>query len=209
MVLGSGDSLKVQKLFVYGALFEGMVHYSKVEKYVTQKNAAYLKGAMFRLPVGFPAYLEEGEDLILGQVLHLEMPELVQHLLDEFHGYSLLKPEKSLFYRCTKEVLLDEGGALSCEVYALNPGQLPREAIPIDKGAWQQDLQRTPSFLDRLSGRQTDYIRKLGKSKGREIVPIDLNLYRELMSLDLIVDKGRRLALTRLGKEVFRYLPSE
>ena len=40
-----------------------------------------------------------------------------------------------------------------------------------------------------------------------DIIPIDdLTLYRELMKLELIVDKGRRLALSSLGKEVYNHL---
>jgi hypothetical protein len=36
-----------------------------------------------------------------------------------------------------------------------------------------------------------------------------MELYRELMKLELVVDKGRRLALSKLGQEVARYLPPE
>jgi len=64
-----------------------------------------------------------------------------------------------------------------------------------------------PNFLDQLTAKQVNYIKKLGSSSGRDIVPIDMELYRELMKMELIVDKGRRLALTKLGKEVFSYLP--
>lgn len=60
----------------------------------------------------------------------------------------------------------------------------------------------TESFWER----QKSYVQKLGLTLGREIVPIDLPLYRELMNLELIVDKGRRLALSKLGQEVYRYL---
>lgn len=57
-----------------------------------------------------------------------------------------------------------------------------------------------------LTENQKRYILKLGASSGRDIVPIKLELYRELMNKGLVVDKGRRLALTALGKEVYRYL---
>ncbi len=53
-----------------------------------------------------------------------------------------------------------------------------------------------------LSSRQASYVKKLGQISGRDILPIDLDLYRELMKLGLIIDKGRRLALTDLGKKV-------
>ncbi len=58
-----------------------------------------------------------------------------------------------------------------------------------------------------LSLRQANYVKKLGQISGRDILPIDLDLYRELMKLGLIIDKGRRLALTDLGKKVAAQLP--
>lgn len=57
-----------------------------------------------------------------------------------------------------------------------------------------------------LTEKQASYIKRLNHTSGREIIPIDLNLYRELMKLELIVDKGRRLALSKLGKEVAKSL---
>lgn len=63
----------------------------------------------------------------------------------------------------------------------------------------------TPSIdalMHELTPRQTTYVKRLSQVTGREIVPIDLDLYRELLKLGLIVDKGRRLALSKLGKEV-------
>ena len=79
--------------------------------------------------------------------------------------------------------------------------------MPIENGDWRQSLKENPVLPDSLTEKQVCYIRKLGASSGRDIVPIDLQLYRELMKLDLIVDKGRRLALTKLGKDVYRFLP--
>lgn len=57
-------------------------------------------------------------------------------------------------------------------------------------------------FAAGLSPAQKAYVLKLGECKGREIVPINLDLYRQLIKLELVVDKGRRLALSSLGKQV-------
>jgi hypothetical protein len=67
-------------------------------------------------------------------------------------------------------------------------------------------MREEPVFTEKLSEKQKSYVQRLGAISGREIVPIDLGLYRELMNLELIVDKGRRLALSKLGQEVYRYL---
>lgn len=68
-----------------------------------------------------------------------------------------------------------------------------------------ENLEINPK-IDKLSDRQKAYISKLGSCSGREIVPIDIDLYRELMKLEIIVDKGRRLALSKLGHEIFKSL---
>ena len=62
-------------------------------------------------------------------------------------------------------------------------------------------------IVSTLTQRQIAYIKKLGGTTGRDIVPIDLDLYRQLMKMELIVDKGRRLALSKRGKELYEYLP--
>lgn len=64
----------------------------------------------------------------------------------------------------------------------------------------------TMQLSEQLTEKQRSYVVKLGKCSGRDIVPIDLNLYRELLKLELVVDKGRRLALTPLGQNVFKSL---
>jgi hypothetical protein len=66
--------------------------------------------------------------------------------------------------------------------------------------------QSKKNILDVLTEKQIAYIKKLGQTKGRNSVPIDLNLYRDLVKLQLVVDKGRRLALSKLGSEIFETL---
>ena len=83
---------------------------------------------------------------------------------------------------------------------------MPATAQKIMGGDWKASLLREPALTEKLTERQRLYVQRLGSTQGREIVPIDLGLYRELMNLELIVDKGRRLALSKLGQEVFRYL---
>ena len=195
------------KLFVYGSFCEGMVHYNRLEKFVKTKEPAKIKGKAYQLEVGYPVFLNEGEDWIEGQILTLEANEVLFQLLDEFHGFSPLKLERSLFWKIETTALMDNEQVERVMVYALNPAKLPKKAHLIVNGNWREALGQKPNFLHQLTEKQVNYIKKLGASSGRDIVPIDLDLYRELMKMELIVDKGRRLALTKLGKEVFKYLP--
>ena len=195
------------RFFVYGSLCEGMVHFAKIQNFIESSIFARIQGSAYRLKVGFPALLKEGRDLIPGQLVELKGSELLIGLLDEFFGFNRNDPEKSLYSRDEIEVY-PEGATepVKAWAYFLSPTKLPMNAVRIPGGDWKKSLEEKPSLIQQLTEKQTTYIQKLGKSVGREIVPIDLALYRELMNLELIVDKGRRLALSKLGQEVFRHL---
>ncbi|MCM2280448.1 MAG: gamma-glutamylcyclotransferase [Bdellovibrionaceae bacterium] len=192
-------------LFVYGSFSEGMVHYSRLLPYLLDVRPAFVMGSVFRLPVGFPVYLQQGFYDIPGQVVRVTRPEVLLPLLDEFHGISVLTPDHGLFTRVETDVRLADTTERAW-IYALLPHRLPKTAKPIEGGDWTRSLKENPPLPLRLTERQRTYIRKLGQCSGRDIVPIDLALYRELMHLDLVVDKGRRLALTPLGQDVHRFL---
>lgn len=196
------------RLFVYGSMTEGMVHYQKISEFVRASGEASIRGRAYRLKVGYPVVTDEAEDLIPGQLLSIQANPLLLSLLDEFHGFFPDQPDKCLFFRKevdvrTQDLKLGPGNAW---VYLANPRKVPIGASWIEGGNWRQNLQDEPRLTEKLTERQKQYIQRLGSSTGREIVPIDLNLYRELMNLEMIVDKGRRLALSKLGHEVYRYL---
>lgn len=197
---------KKTSLFVYGSFVEGRIHHEKLKKFIQGAEKAFAKGSAYRLPVGYPVLCAEGDDWVPGQLVEMEGPEILFRLLDEFHGVNLQTPEKSLFFRAPVEVRKESSETFRADAYVMNPLKITSQARKIDGGDWQKDLEARPSLLQQLTEKQKDYIHRLGSSTGREIVPIDLNLYRELMKLDLIVDKGRRLALTKLGKDIYRFL---
>src|SRR5476651_2370740 len=112
----------------------------------------------------------------------------------------MLDPKKSLHFRRATEVKLASGDTTDAQCYFYNPEKLLDSAVRIEGGDWRQILSQEEVLPNKLTDRQRTYVRRLGASIGREIVPIDLPLYRELMNLELIVDKGRRLALSPLGQ---------
>lgn len=195
------------RFFVYGSMSEGMVHFNKIQSFIESSVPARIKAKAYRLKVGFPTLTDEGDDLVEGHLVEIRSTDLLIALLDEFYGYNPQCAEKSLYSR--KEVavdLSDTTDVTTAWVYFLNPNKLPLTATVIEGGDWRSSLVSEPALTSKLTERQITYIQKLGKSTGREIVPIDLNLYRELMNLELIVDKGRRLALSKFGQEVYRHL---
>ncbi|MEN0057882.1 MAG: gamma-glutamylcyclotransferase family protein [Bdellovibrio sp.] len=195
------------RFFVYGSFCEGMVHFSKIQEFIESSVNARVKGEVYRLRVGFPVFLKTGSDLVPGQLVELRATEFLLNLMDEFFGVNRDNPHLSLYSREEIEVYPEGASeATRAWIYVLNSLKLPQGALRISGGDWQKSLRDRPAITSQLTEKQTTYIQKLGRSSGREIVPIDLTLYRELMNLELIVDKGRRLALSKLGQEVYKHL---
>ncbi len=193
------------KFFVYGSLCEGLVHFNKIQEFINISMPATTVGSAYRLKVGYPVLMHEGSDTVGGQLIELRASDLLVALLDEFHGFHKLDESKSLYFR--REVTVQTvRGEETAWAYVLNPKKLPKTATLIAGGDWKASLEAEPPLTEKLTERQRTYIQRLGKSTGREIIPIDLPLYRELMNLEMIVDKGRRLALSKTGQEVYRHL---
>ena len=193
--------------FSYGAFDQDQVHYSKLANFIVSKQSAFIKSEMYLLRSGYPVLVEsEEKNLIEGICLELEIPENYWSILDQLIGYDPQKPEKSFFHRYSVPVMIDNFSHLEAFTYGLNPKKLTSAHKKITDNNWKKSLQTCPPMANQLQERQKIYIQKLSKSKGRDIVPIKMDLYRELMNLEMIVDKGRRLALTPLGKETALFL---
>lgn len=195
------------RFFVYGSFCEGMIHFTKIQNFVETSIFARVKATAYRLKSGFPAIVKGGSDLIPGQLMDIKGTEVLLSLMDEFFGFNSMNPDESLYFRQRVEVY-PEGisDSVSAWIYFLNPLKLPVNAMVIPGGDWLRSIEEQPTLISKLTEKQRNYIQRLGRSTGREIVPIDLTLYRELMNLELIVDKGRRLALSSLGQEVCKHL---
>jgi gamma-glutamylcyclotransferase (GGCT)/AIG2-like uncharacterized protein YtfP len=201
------------RFFFIGSWTEGMLHFEKLRPFVISYEIAAIKACAYRLPIGFPVLVSSEQlnapaDEISGQLVELQENPTLLSLMDTLNGVSPNEPAKGLNIRT--EVLvkkLSNGESESAQAYFFNPKKLGAKAQKIEGGVWQQVLKQNPPLTEQLTERQITYVLKLGAAKGRDIVPInDLSLYRELIKLDLIVDKGRRLALSSLGKDVYNHL---
>jgi gamma-glutamylcyclotransferase (GGCT)/AIG2-like uncharacterized protein YtfP len=204
--MSEGGSMTETKFFLYGSMSEGLVHFSRIRDFILKSEPASIKGQAWRLEVGFPVITDEGADEIPGNLVTLNVTELLSSLLEQFHGFNSQEPEKSLYFK--KEVMANtQSGPQSTWVFFLNPRYLPVRAQLIPDGDWKQNIAQNPPITETLSDKQKQYILKLSVAKGRESIPCDLaSVYRPLMNMELIVDKGRRSALSKLGHEVVRYL---
>ena len=204
--------MTTMRFFVIGSWTEGMFHFQKLRPFVVSYETASVRASVYRTQIGFPVLMAENSsnsesDQILGQLVELKCDETLLALMDTLHGINASDVSKGLHYRSQVLVTKKTGESEMAQVYYFNPKKLSSKAVKIEGGIWQTNLQEMPALPEQLSEKQRTYVLKLGSAKGRDIVPInDLSLYRELMKLELIVDKGRRLALSSLGKEVYNHL---
>lgn len=205
--------MTTMRFFVIGSWTEGMLHFQKLRPFIVSYESATVQAQAYRLPVGFPVLVaqnsgsESASDLISGQLVELQYDQTLLALMDTLHGVHANDPSKGLHQRMTAKVTKSSGEVDEAQVYFFNPKKLTSKAQRIHGGVWQESLTLNPPLTEQLSEKQRTYVLKLGAAKGRDIVPInDLSLYRELMKMELIVDKGRRLALSPLGKEVYNHL---
>jgi len=207
--------MTTMRFFAIGSWTEGMFHFQKLRPFVVSYEPARIKASAYRLPIGFPVLVAQNEgtqeptaaDEILGQLIELKFDPTLLALMDTLHGVNPIEPAKGLHQRVRTQVTKNSGETEVVETYFYNPAKLTAKAARIAGGVWQESLAQNPPIVEQLTEKQRTYVKKLGSAKGRDIVPInDLSLYRELMKLDLIVDKGRRLALSLLGKEVYNHL---
>ncbi len=204
--------MTTMRFFVIGSWTEGMLHFQKLRPFIVSYEPATIQAQAFRLPVGFPVLVAQNNgseqcDQIIGQLVELKYDATLLALMDSLHGVHSTDPNKGLHQRLTVKILKSSGDKDDAQVYFFNPKKLTAKAVRIAGGVWQESLELNPPLTEQLTEKQKCYVLKLGSVKGRDIVPInDLALYRELMKLELIVDKGRRLALSSLGKEVYNHL---
>lgn len=203
--------MTTMRFFIIGSWTEGMLHFQKLKPFIVSYVPATLKGDVYRVPAGFPVIVENLDlskaDEIVGQLVEIRADEALIALMDSFHGVHFVDESKGVHTRRAKMVRKISGELEEAQVYLYNPKKLNSKAKKIEGAVWFEVMKNEPPMAEQLSERQRIYVLKLGAAKARDIVPInDLTLYRELMKLELIVDKGRRLALSSLGKEVYKHL---
>lgn len=199
--------MTTMRFFMIGSWTEGMVHFQKLAPYILSFEKAYINATVYRLPVGFPVIVNQENQNVHGQLIEIKVDNTLLALMDTLHGVHPTDASKGLHIRSEIEVVKASGDSEQAQVYFFNPKKLTAKAVLLQNAEWRTSLEEQPPLPQTLTEKQRTYVLKLGAAKGRDIIPIqDLSLYRELMKLELIVDKGRRLALSNLGKEVYNHL---
>lgn len=192
--------------FLYGVYDEGQKCFARFQNLIASSRPAFARGSLFKLSCGLPLLAPMGENIIPGRLVELNIEDSHWPIIDALNGYNFMNAKKSLIWRQTIEVMVPEAENVKAQTYGCNPEKKIQGSREFMNSEYSTMTNQSQSVVDRLTERQKTYIQKLSQAKGREIVPVDMGLYRELMSLELIVDKGRRLALTNLGHEVSLFL---
>ena len=199
--------MTTMRFFMIGSWTEGMVHFQKLAPYILSFEKAYINATVYRLPIGFPVIVNQDHQKVYGQLIEIKVENTLLALMDTLHGVHPSDASKGLHIRSEVSVNKSTGDSEMAQVYFFNPKKLTSKAVLLQDAEWRMSLEQQPPLPQTLTEKQRTYVLKLGAAKGRDIIPIqDLYLYRELMKLELIVDKGRRLALSNLGKEVYNHL---
>lgn len=192
--------------FLYGVYSEGQPCFGRFKNFIRQSQAASVRGTMYKLQSGLSLLVNEGEGVVSGLAVALDIPDSQWPIFDALNGCQLEPTATKNFITKENAIVIDgELQGVSLAAYCLNPQKKLQTLGPV-MGEENTPLAPYTALFSQLTERHKNYIHKLAKVKGREVVPIDLAVSRELISMQLIVDKGRRLALTNLGQEVSCFL---
>ncbi len=195
--------MSVQKYFLYGFLNEDSLKAMGLT--LRSRASAKIRGTLFCLPAGFPVYVADGDEAIQGMAVEFEQTSEAMQVLDRFHHFFAETPNRSYYIRSIAEVS-GEFGADVAHVYGLALNKVPKGARRIPQGDWPRHRLENPALLEALSLDEQTLLRKIGARRSAGRTPVPLSIYRHFAALGLIVDNGRRLALTPLGREVYRFL---
>ena len=61
--------MMTMRFFAIGSWTEGMLHFEKLKNFIVSYENASITGSVYRLPVGFPVYLDQGSDEVFVQLI--------------------------------------------------------------------------------------------------------------------------------------------
>lgn len=195
----------MESVFLYGEFDAGGRCYGRFRSLIQEQQPAYIKGTVYQLECGLRAVEpEEGGQLITGSLVQMELPPTGWSVLDTLNNFDPSVKTKNVFVRSDVRAYVGDEAFVEATAYVINPVK-KKKLIALSPEMTLTEQEPT-CVVDQLSEGQRDYIQRLSQLRGRETLPVNMTLYRELLTLELIVDKGRRIALTSLGQEVCAFL---
>lgn len=113
------------KVFVYGTLLTGERNAGWARD--ARRTRAWAKGTLYDTGCGFPAFVNEGETKIIGELLTVDDAGIAS--MDRLECYPRLYRREEI------DVFLERGGRVRALVYIMN--SLPKAAKLIEGGDWR------------------------------------------------------------------------
>ncbi|MGL4631324.1 MAG: gamma-glutamylcyclotransferase family protein [Leadbetterella sp.] len=111
-------------LFVYGSIQSCYVPntiFKSIQDYVLSVQEAHTIGSLYIIEGGYPALVEEGHDIIKGELFEIQHVESLFKILDEYEEYDPNDPVDSLYIRKKARITLNSHTVWAW-IYVYNQG---------------------------------------------------------------------------------------
>lgn len=120
--------------FTYGTLMKGERNHTLLKGKATFITAATVKGTLFHLPYGYPAYLNNSkENKVFGEVYEIDTQVLED--LDKLEGYNE-SSQSGMYLRKKIKATILNGDNMECFIYVWNE-KIPENSIELDSSKWK------------------------------------------------------------------------
>lgn len=122
----------MDRLFCYGTLRAGQTMRSMIEEHIAESFSATCTGKMFAFEEGWPGILDEGDNVVIGDVVKLIDLPAAFALLDAYEGDE--------FVRILKRAKLADGSDVWCWVYVLADPSRAEDGVLVGSGDWVEHV---------------------------------------------------------------------
>lgn len=128
---------KQRPFFVYGTLLPGQPNFSVWEQEIMRMDTAVFSGGLLFDMGQYPMLVEADRGEVHGRLIHVK-PETYTTLLrylDRLEGFDPDRPEKSIYRRVLKKIVIGNGQEVEAWIYLGRP-HLVGGLEPVENGDW-------------------------------------------------------------------------
>ena len=131
----------VEHVFVYGTLVRGGPNHDRFCAHALTVEPATTTGTLHGLPMGYPALVDAGDDIVHGEAMTFEDLASQLGVLDRLEGYRPGRRNRSLYLRCTRPIVLVRSRrTVLAHCYIWNRA-LPTGSRRLPSGRWRPRRQ--------------------------------------------------------------------
>ena len=138
----------LNQVSIYGSLRPGASNFSLVASYVRELHRAYIQGALYHLPVGYPTVIYGTGGKVQGELLRLEPLTEALALLDAYEVFSGSGASGNEYERIRGLARRETGQTYAADMYVCPPAEIngcKAAGILIPDGDWKTFCQQRAS----------------------------------------------------------------